>query len=154
MNQTTAQAMNHFKHQLRTAPFHPFTGMFTQLFEDMGQMQGRDDFPKTFPRVNITEQDGSYTLELLAPGYAKEDLKLHVEHDVLTISSEKEAAKLEENARYTRREFVQQAFQRQFRLPEQVQADKITAEHVNGVLTIKLPKKAVEVPAAQEIAIA
>lgn len=146
--------MNQIKHPLRAVPFHPFNGMFSQMLEDLGQFQGRDELPKSTPRVNITEQPDGFTLELLAPGFAKEDLKLHVEKDMLTISSEKEAEKLEENERYTRREFSRTAFQRQFRLPELVQADKITAEHVNGVLTVKLPKKAVEVPAAKEISIA
>ncbi|MBS1568037.1 MAG: Hsp20/alpha crystallin family protein [Bacteroidetes bacterium] len=146
--------MNHIKHPIRTVPFHPFNGMFSQFLEDLGQFQGRDDLPRSAPRVNITEQPDGFTLELLAPGFAKEDLKLNVEKDVLTISSEKEASKLDENERFTRREFARHAFQRQFRLPEQVQADKITAEHVNGVLTVKLPKKAVEVQAAKEISIA
>ncbi len=146
--------MNHLKQQLHTVPFRPFNGMFSQILEDLAQFQGRDELPRSAPRVNITEQSDGYTLELLAPGFSKEDLKLHMEKDVLTISSEKETDKLEENERYTRREFSRHAFQRQFRLPEQVQAEKITAEHVNGVLTVKLPKKAVEVPTSKEISIA
>jgi HSP20 family protein len=154
MNQQTGSAMNHMKQPLRTTPFHPFNGMFSQFLEDLGQFQGRDDLPKAVPRVNITEHPDGFTLELLAPGYTKEDLKLEIEKNVLTISSAKESTALDESSRYTRREFTRQAFQRQFRLPEQVQSDKITAEHINGVLTVKLPKKVEEVPPVKEINIA
>lgn len=97
----------------------------------------------TLPAVNVKESDESFEIEVAAPGMTKEDFKVNLENNVLTISSEKrEEKKEEEKGRYTRREFSYQSFQRSFTIPENlVEGDKIAAKYCDGLLCISLPKK-------------
>jgi HSP20 family protein len=93
------------------------------------------------PSVNISERADDFRIELAAPGYTKEDFKIEADNGVLTISSEKQAEKKNENDRYTRREFSYSSFSRSFSMPEHVDAEKISAEYNNGLLTLTLPKR-------------
>ncbi len=93
------------------------------------------------PAVNIMEDDKEYRIEVVAAGIDKKDVKINVEDDVLTISSEREDKNEEKDKHYMRREFNYTAFSRSFIVPEEVNAEKISAEHKNGVLMLHLPKK-------------
>lgn len=92
------------------------------------------------PAVNIKEDEKSYGIELALPGLNKEDVKIEVERDVLMISSEKNEEKNEEKNGYSRREFGSYSFCKSFRIPENVNTDKISASFKNGILTMELPK--------------
>jgi HSP20 family protein len=110
-----------------------------------------NDFPtafgKTFkeqlfvPQVNIKETNDAYLLELSAPGRNKEDFKINVEKNLLTISSEKKEETNTESEKQIRREFSVQSFKRTFTLDDKIQADNIQAKYENGLLTLTLPKK-------------
>ena len=95
------------------------------------------------PAVNIHESDENFIVEVAAPGKSKEDFKIELDNDVLTISAEdkidKEAS--DKNGKYTRREFSYSTFKRAFSLPDTVDSSKISANYNNGVLEIGLPKK-------------
>ncbi len=94
------------------------------------------------PAVNVKENEDGYTLELAAPGMNKEDFRVEVHNNQLTLSSEKQVqTESGEGTSYSRREFGFQAFTRSFRLPEQVAQDKIEAKYVNGILSVQIPKK-------------
>ncbi len=93
------------------------------------------------PATNIVENEDSFELELAVPGMSKEDFKIDVENNTLTISSEKQEEKEEKEKNYTRREFVYGCFSRSFVLPKSIDAEKIKAEYKNGVLCLNLPKK-------------
>ncbi|MCX7985777.1 MAG: Hsp20/alpha crystallin family protein [Bacteroidales bacterium] len=93
------------------------------------------------PAVNIAETKDEYRIEVAAPGLDKDDFKVNVENDTLTISANKEVKKEEKDETYTRREFSYTSFCRSFNLPDTVDGEKIKAEHKNGVLTIYVPKK-------------
>jgi HSP20 family protein len=97
----------------------------------------------TLPAVNVKESDEAFEIEVAAPGMTKDDFKVNLENNVLTISSEKqEEKKEEEKGRYTRREFSYQSFQRSFTIPDNlVEGDKISAKYCDGLLCINLPKK-------------
>ena len=98
----------------------------------------------SLPAVNISENDENYNVEVAAPGLKKDDFKVEVDNDVLTISSEKKETKEEanESERYSRKEFKYSSFRRSFALPEgQVDVDKIKAEYKDGILTLGLPKR-------------
>ena len=97
----------------------------------------------TLPAVNVKETDDEYTLEVAAPGMKKDDFKINLENNQLTISSElkKEKENKEEDI-FTRREFSYQSFLRSFSIPENVvEGEKITAKYSDGILTVKLPKR-------------
>lgn len=95
------------------------------------------------PRVNVSETDDKYKIEVAAPGLSKEDLHLDLDGDILTISAEKEEKHEDkaENGNYTRREFSYTSFSRSFTLPENANADKIDAQYKDGILNITIPKK-------------
>ncbi|CAI8207691.1 MAG: 18 kDa heat shock protein [Flavobacteriaceae bacterium] len=95
---------------------------------------------KQLPAVNIQETDTSFLLELAAPGVKKEDLQVEVEKDILSISSQSDAA-AEEDAQYTRKEYGYLSFRRTFTIPESVDIKKIEAQYREGILEVKLPKK-------------
>jgi len=97
----------------------------------------------TLPAVNIKENEDSFTVEVAAPGMQKEDFKVELDNNLLTISSEKQDEKVEkEGEKYTKREFSYQSFQRSFTLPQGlVKEDKIEAKYKEGVLHLMIPKK-------------
>ncbi len=93
------------------------------------------------PAVNIIEGKDEFNIEVAAPGLDKKDFNIDLDHNVLTISSEKKDEKKEDNKKFMRREFSYTSFKRSFTLPNTVEADKIAATHKDGVLTISIPKK-------------
>ncbi len=93
------------------------------------------------PAVNIIEGGNNFKIEVAAPGLSKEDFKIDLDNNVLTVSSEKEEKKEEKDEKVMRREFSYSAFKRSFTLPDTVEADKIAANHKDGVLHISVPKK-------------
>ncbi len=127
--------------------FNPFVpsksvqSFFDDVFNrNIGDWVGRDFFLDT-PSVNIMETDLAYKVELAAPGLEKNDFNIQVEGDYLKITASKEGKKEEKQDNYVRREFNYTSFERSFRLPETVKADKIAATYDNGVLKVELPKK-------------
>jgi len=96
---------------------------------------------KSIPEVNVIENAEEFKIDVAAPGLAKDDFKIDLHNNVLTISSEKEVKNLEEKEKYVRREFSYSSFQRSFSLPESVNQEKISAQHKDGILTLVIPKR-------------
>jgi HSP20 family protein len=92
------------------------------------------------PAVNITEKNDQYNVAVAAPGMKKDDFKIDLEGDMLTISAEKEETTEAKDAQYNRREYNYSSFSRSFTLPEEVKRDKIEAKYEDGVLNLVLPK--------------
>lgn len=122
-------------------PFAPsFRGLIDEFLpKNMTSVFGGEDFFTT-PAVNIKETDTNFHLEVAAPGLQKEDFKLAVENNILTISAEQQKSSEDQTDNYTRKEFQYASFKRSFQLPEHIQDDQIQATYNNGVLTIDLPK--------------
>jgi HSP20 family protein len=101
------------------------------------------DFDKRIatPAVNIIESKDDYRIEVAAPGLNKDDFKINIENNVLTISAEKEEKTENESESYVRREFNYASFSRSFTLPESMDTEKISAKHKDGVLDVIIPKK-------------
>jgi HSP20 family protein len=97
----------------------------------------------TVPAVNVRETADTFEVEMAAPGMKKEDFKVELNNNVLTISSEQKQEHEEKNdERFTRKEFSYQSFQRSFQLSrEAVDADNIRAKYENGVLHLVIPKR-------------
>jgi len=107
------------------------------------------------PAVNISEGKDDFRIEVAAPGLNKEDFKINLEHNVLTISSEKENKNEEKDGKYMRKEFSYSSFRRSFTLPDTINAEKISANHNDGILCITIPKKEeAKVKPARQIEIA
>ena len=118
---------------------------------DKGGLWGR---VMQVPAVNITEQKNDYVVSLAAPGLKKEDFKIDVDGNMLTISSEKEESKEEKEKKFTRKEYNYSSFSRSFSLPDEVNKEKIEATYENGVLKISLPRKEeAKISSAKHIAV-
>jgi len=97
---------------------------------------------KSTPAVNIYENNEKFEIEIAAPGLEKEDLKIDLKDEYLTVYSEKKDKKEEkEKGKVVRSEFRYSSFQRSFSLPHEIDVAAINATHKNGILTIELPKK-------------
>jgi len=133
-----------------------FNNLFEDFFADMPELF-KDDFNQTIANglvpVNVKENDKSYILEVVAPGFEKKDFKVNVDQNTLTISVEKKEEKKNENEKQVRREYSYRSFKRSFTLDEKVDATNIDEKYVNGVLTLNLPKKAEVKPSVKEISI-
>jgi HSP20 family protein len=117
-----------------------FPNLFETFFNDFDRME-KPSFSDTLPSVNVVENKDQFRIELAAPGLTREDFKVNVHEDVLTISSEKKTEDGEEKENYTRREFGYASFKRSFNLPETVDSDNIAATYNEGILNVTLPKK-------------
>lgn len=95
----------------------------------------------SMPAVNVAETKDDYNLSLAAPGLKKDDFKIDMDGNMLTISAEKEEEKEEKEKNYSRREYNYSSFKRTFTIPEDVNVDKIDATYTDGVLKVLLPKK-------------
>lgn len=103
--------------------------------------------------VNIKETEKEYLLEIVAPGLAKEDFKISLEKNTLTVAVENKDETVNENEKFIRREYKQSAFKRSFTVDEKIDAEAVSAQYVNGVLTLNLPKKVDVKPATKQITI-
>ncbi len=94
----------------------------------------------SLPAVNIKEDEKTYTLELAVPGMDKKDMKIDINEDVLTVSSETKNESETEKDGYKRKEFSYSSFVRSFYVPENVNREKIGASYKDGILSVELPK--------------
>ena len=92
------------------------------------------------PRIEVRENEKSYYIDAELPGVEKEDFKLNVENNILTLEGEKKLVQDEKAEAYYRSERRYGAFRRSFRLTDGVDSGKIKANFKNGVLSIEIPK--------------
>jgi HSP20 family protein len=127
------------KAMLPTITRRTFSPFLSNLFDD-------DFFPvltnrtSSMPAVNIKENEKSFLLELAVPGMDKKNLKIDINEDVLTISSESSNESEEEKDGYKRKEFSYSSFCRSFYIPDNVNKEKIEANYKDGILNVELPK--------------
>jgi HSP20 family protein len=93
------------------------------------------------PAVNIRDLGDVYTVEVAAPGFRKQDLKVNLSNGVLTISSERRSEASEATESYSRREFHYAAFMRSFQLPATADEENVHASHVDGILKLTIGKR-------------
>ncbi len=124
------------------------TNQLPSLIENFFGRDMSDFFNSTMPAmqnvpaVNVVENADGFRIEVAAPGLSKDDFKLNLNHNNLTISAYKENKQEEkENEKFTRREFSYSSFQRTFTLPTSVDSEAIQANYADGVLKIEIPKR-------------
>jgi HSP20 family protein len=91
------------------------------------------------PRIDVLEKDGQFTVRADLPGLSKDDVKVEVTEDLLTIQGERRQEKKEEREGYSYNECSYGSFYRSTPLPEGADASKATAEFRNGVLEVTIP---------------
>lgn len=105
------------------------------------------------PAANISETDGHYHIELAAPGLKKEDFKVDLDRDVLTISAEHREEQMDNDKKYNKREYSYASFVRSFTLPDSADDEGIEAEYNEGVLRINVAKRPEAMWASRQIEI-
>ena len=138
-----------FKHYPATSSFnnlvHDFFPQFPSLFRD----ELANNLGHSIP-VNIAQKEDGYKLEIVAPGFTKEDFKVTLEKNLLTIEVTKKAEEENKNEKSIRKEYKYQSFKRSFTLNEKIDTEKIAAKYKNGVLTLNLwNKEEVKAPTKQ-----
>lgn len=118
-----------------------FPSLMNELFADE-RLDVFNTAKNSVPAVNIQDLDNRFKVDLAAPGLSREDFKIDLEDDMLTVSAQKSTESSEKNkeGKYTRREFGYTSFARSFTLPEDIKQDKINATYTDGVLSIVIPK--------------
>jgi HSP20 family protein len=105
------------------------------------------------PAVNISETEDKYHIELAAPGLKKEDFKLNLDRDILTISAEQKTEQTDNDKKYNKREYSYTSFVRSFTLPDSIDDANIEAEYTDGILKINVAKKEEAKAASRQIEI-
>ena len=101
--------------------------------------------------VDIIEKSDGFSLVFDAPGFNKDDLKIKVHENLLTVSGERKQAEDNENSYFTHYERPSGQFSRTFRLPEYADGEHVKATYEQGVLTLKIDKKEEAKPRTIEI---
>ena len=105
------------------------------------------------PAIDVEETENEYIVKAELPGLSKEDIKISLRPDSITISGERKKEKEEKGKTYHRVEMLYGKFARTIQLPEEIQPDKAKAEYKNGILTVILPKSEKSKPKEIEIEI-
>lgn len=115
-----------------------FNDIFESFFNDAFLS---DRMTSRVPAANISETPDHFHIELAAPGLKKDDFKLDLEQNVLTISVEQRQENTDEQKNYSKREYSYNSFVRSFTLPESADDSGIEAEYMDGVLKVDIAKR-------------
>ncbi|MCD6091783.1 MAG: Hsp20/alpha crystallin family protein [Bacteroidales bacterium] len=122
-----------------------FNNLFNRFFEgELGDSSNR-------PTTNIKENDEAFELNILIPGFKKEQVHIEIDEHILNITAEQEAKDEEQE---WLKEFSFDSLNRSFRLPKNIDIESVEAEQRDGILHIKIPKKKEEQKLKKQIAIA
>lgn len=115
---------------------------FDSLFDDLFHFPTRASETETgfAPRTDIVENDDEITLTFEIPGMEKNDIKVSVANDMITVSGKRESKVENEKDGFVRREIHSGEFSRSFTLPETINREKVSADYKNGLLVVKLGK--------------
>jgi len=93
------------------------------------------------PRVDIEETEDNISMEFEIPGMRKDDIKVTVENNILSVAGKREHKEEEKEKSYIRREIASGSFIREFTLPESVDTGSIKADYKDGILKLEIKKK-------------
>ena len=137
-------------------PFHHMSRTFNDLFDEMERSMFPAQPSGQLPafRTDIQDQGDHYLLEADLPGFQKEDIDLHVQDGVLTITAKHDETRenKDESGKYVCRERRTGSYARSFDVSG-IREDGIGASYENGVLKLTLPKQGEQVPVSRKIAI-
>lgn len=127
-----------------------FNDVFDSIFNDSFFS---DRMMSRIPAVNISESQDQFHIEMAAPGLKKEDFKLNLDRNALSISVEQSKYNSDQSKNYNKREFSYTSFVRSFALPEGADQNQITATYTDGILKLDIGKKEDAKSAARQIEI-
>ncbi|MFB6091965.1 MAG: Hsp20/alpha crystallin family protein [Haloquadratum sp.] len=131
-----------------------FEDLFARLSRQLEEMSGQFDTARQFGRemaVDVREDEESFVAVVDLPGFEKDDIDISVDDRLLTIEAERADAATADDDHYVHRERRAQSVRRSIRLPGEIRPDDAAATYNNGVLTVTLPKLAVDDAASHRI---
>jgi HSP20 family protein len=143
---------------VRWDPFRELEGIQTRLNHLFGDTPRAFDDDRFFanwtPPVDIQETEKEYIVKADLPDVKKEDVKVEIDDDVLTVEGERRQEKEEKTKRFHRTERAYGKFVRRFNLPTRVDGTNVKAEFKDGVLNVRLPKTEAAKTRAIEVKVA
>ncbi|MET3499807.1 HSP20 family protein [Mucilaginibacter sp. SG538B] len=128
-----------FNNGLKNTSANPFfSDVFDSLINDSFLS---DKLIARVPAVNIAETENEFHVELAVPGLKKEDFKINLDKNVLSVAAEKKAENVEEGKKFSKREYSYNSFVRSFTLPESADQSKIEADYTDGILKLTVAKR-------------
>lgn len=116
------------------------------FFEAAKRFFGDEDFrlipfqKNNIGHANIKDQENEFIVELSVPGIKKEEVKINLDNDILTISFENVQEDEKKTDTYCRREFYSESFERSFTIPKSINKEEISAKMEDGILILTIPK--------------
>ncbi len=141
----------------RWDPFSDIDTFFNRLmpggYARWPKLGTQDARAECAPSADISETDQEFVIRASLPAVRKEDVKVTVDGEMITIKGERKQHKDDKTEKYHRVESFFGAFERSFTLPQNVNADAIRCESRDGVLTVHIPKAAPEKAKAKQITV-
>ena len=116
-----------------------FSNLIDRFFNDSLARSGGSAY-SFVPRVDILEQEKSFEIHVAVPGMNKDDFKIDLNDNYLTISGERKNSREKKENNFHSVEIQYGTFSRSFTLPENADANGISAKYVNGILEVSIPK--------------
>lgn len=133
----------------RSNPFEEIERFFNRMSRQFDEASSRWESERPFGQwssafesmsIDLVDHDDEFVVTVDLPGFERDDVDLRVTDSTLAIEAEREEEIEEGEEHYLRRERRRESAERKIQLPEEVDAEAVTAEMQNGVLTITLPK--------------
>ncbi|HET6637711.1 MAG TPA: Hsp20/alpha crystallin family protein [Gemmatimonadota bacterium] len=138
--------------------YRPVNGVFAmprdlgRLMDDVfGGWDLGENLRQWLPATDVSETPEAVTLRLEVPGLTRDQIKIAVENNMLTVRGEKRQETSSENEKFRRTERSFGSFERSFSLPSYVDTERVQASLQDGVLSVTLPRR--EETKAREIQI-
>ena len=133
--------MSIVKYNSRLNAFTPtsFSNLLDTFFTDSIARSGGSTF-QFVPKVDVIEEEKSFDIHLAVPGMNKDEFKIDLNDNYLTVSGERKFSKEKSENLYRSFETQYGSFSRSFSLPENVDGSKISAQYKNGILVVTVPK--------------
>ncbi len=139
---------------VRFKPVREFDNIHSSIqkyFDDFTTMKSSFNTDSFSPKFDISEKGNQFIIETEVPGVKKENLKITLQDNILTIEGEKKNVNKVDERKYFLTERTYGSFKKSFALPEEVDSDKVNAKFSDGVLTITLDKVEEEAPVEKVI---
>ena len=132
--------------------------MFNSMLDDAFHFYGCSPFkginnPDFIPSLDFTENSNQYTISVETPGMKKEDIKINISNNIMTIKGEKQSETTNDNDEKYICERRYGSFRREFKLPTDADAEQISAKYEDGVLTLNIQKKQIKEKETRTISI-
>jgi HSP20 family protein len=134
--------MNIVKYNTLVNDFVPtsFNHVLDRFFNDSAARSGGSYAHAFVPKVDVFENEKSFEVQFALPGMNKEDFKIDVHENRLTVSGERKQTKEKKENNFRTIETQYGSFSRSFSLPDNIDVNNIEAEYKNGILELTLPK--------------